>query len=320
MILNCRVAIQNSYIMTFLSALPFELIQELFCHFNHSTTISVLNSLQFTLEKSDKIWRYKILNELKYDKSYFEHTIIPLDQKYLELKTNHSVDYGSEAFTERFQIMEHIGLLPDTPETTKLLDYFIEKYNEFMPDFIQSLLESALISRNQTILNRCKNELYISLKYFEELDYYCNFVAICIAFNHTELIDHIKLQMLNDSELAQEYHQMEMLACCINGNINQLITLYNKSPLSDYYRYIVSELAFKYKNREIIEFLISKSYIDYTALLLVNRAFTDPFYAPYLDKLDATDCRLELLTDYSQSTIALEWYWIMIKREDLAGN
>src|SRR5581483_1539412 len=245
--------------MLYLKFLPFELIQELFCYFNHQTTCSLLEFLNFSPEKSIKIWQYKILNELKYDKSYFEHTIMPFDRKYLELKSNQSVDYGSEAFLDRFEVMEHLGRLPDNNETNTLLYYFIEKYKDCDHGFIESLLMGALTSNNQTILNKYKKYLYCSINSISDVHDHSDLIVLAIAFDHKDFIEHFRKMFLSNPEISNELCQLKMVACCVIGDINNLIALNENDALDDNYYDLSSFFAFEYKYKQIIDFLISKS-------------------------------------------------------------
>jgi len=83
--------------------LPSDLIVELSLYFNHRETIVLLELFP---DLAQRCWLYKINKELNLSPEFIKEyvyngekkTLLPLDEKYLELKARSSVDFGTERY------------------------------------------------------------------------------------------------------------------------------------------------------------------------------------------------------------------------------
>lgn len=148
--------------MTYFSILPLELIKELACYLDHSATSSLL--MMRTIDK-DTIWKYKIINELGYK---LDETVLPLDQKYLEIKALTNVDIGCEVFVKDITILvQRAAKIKDKKQRDNILNYFynlpIVNASENLANCDIAVLAGALESNNQELIEMYKKYLEIDV-------------------------------------------------------------------------------------------------------------------------------------------------------------
>lgn len=154
-------------IIIMLNTLPFDLIRELCCYFNYPTTSDLIAICN--INNADEIWKYKIINELKYD---LDKTLLPLDQKYLQIKARDDVDAGCEIFVNDISLMYYRASKKSDPiERQNLLDYFqnlpiIQSMEEIRSCEI-SILVGALEADNKELIDEYKHYLTIDKNLFD---------------------------------------------------------------------------------------------------------------------------------------------------------
>lgn len=131
--------------MLYFKLLPNELILELSLYFNYRDTILLCSILNC---KNPHIWITKIHKELGYGYEFITQyvydnttqtskTLLPLNEKYLELKARKTADFGTEFYQNMSILIVHISRSNDFQLADELVHYF--------------LILSRLISRNDLI-------------------------------------------------------------------------------------------------------------------------------------------------------------------------
>src|SRR5581483_6037315 len=140
--------------MTYFSLLPHELLLELSLYFNYLDTILVCEFLK--CERID-LWLYKIEKELGYSTEFIREyvydktnktvkTLLPINEKYLELKARKSVDFGTEFYQPQHIQVTRASRLNDFNFANKLTHYFLH-ISKCMPKFSYDLNYGATIAR-----------------------------------------------------------------------------------------------------------------------------------------------------------------------------
>lgn len=131
--------------MLYFKLLPNELILELSLYFNYRDTILLCSILNC---KNPHIWITKIHKELGYGYEFITQyvydnttqtskTLLPINEKYLELKARKTADFGTEFYQNMYILIVHISRSNDFKLADELIHYF--------------LTLSRLISRNDLI-------------------------------------------------------------------------------------------------------------------------------------------------------------------------
>lgn len=149
--------------MLYLQAIPFDLIKELSCYFNHSTTQMLIEICNIHTQIQNHIWKYKINKELNYD---FDKTVLPLDQKYLEIKACDDIDIGCEVFIKDLTLAYYRAAKKSNPvEWRELLDYLqnlpIVQSMEDIRNCEIAILAGALEVNNKELIDEYKHYLII---------------------------------------------------------------------------------------------------------------------------------------------------------------
>ena len=130
---------------TYLSILPSELLLELSLYFNYRDTILACKFLRC---KQVDLWLYKIRRELGYSNIFIQKyvynngilkTLLPINEKYLELKARKSVDFGTEFYHNSRTLIIRSSRLKDFALADELTTYLLqisENQNESLGYFI----------------------------------------------------------------------------------------------------------------------------------------------------------------------------------------
>ena len=120
--------------MLYLDIIPSELILELSLFLNYRDTILISKTLQVNRAELPIFWLNKIRKELGYSNEFIQEnvydngvmkTLLPLNEKYLELKARHSVDFGTERFCDMISLCERAARLKDFKFATELIHYLL---------------------------------------------------------------------------------------------------------------------------------------------------------------------------------------------------
>lgn len=122
--------------MTYLSILPRDLLFELFLYFNYRDTILACQSLPNNICESPLLWIHKIRKELGYSNEFIRDyvydtdnqtskTLLPINEKYLELKARTSVDFGTEFYQAYAILLVRSSRLPDIQLAKELTKYLL---------------------------------------------------------------------------------------------------------------------------------------------------------------------------------------------------
>ena len=166
---------------SFFTTVPLDLIKELSCYMNYQTTTILL---QFCDISADTVWKYKIVHELNYYQSDSDvlnfATVLPLDQKYLELKSITSTDIGCEIFiNDLMEAYRKAVLVKDSYMRHELLEYLqslpIIQTAEDCMLCEMSILKGALEADNKDLIDEYKHYLELDEKMLQQYmntDYY----------------------------------------------------------------------------------------------------------------------------------------------------
>ena len=119
------------------NALPKDLLLAQTLKLNYPDTLMYCENhprLQ-NLCETGELWEYKILNELGIDKEKYLPTSMPLNLKYLEIKSKLGVDIGSEYYIELRYMTIRAARVRDSLERTRLLNH-IGNNNRFSLQYI----------------------------------------------------------------------------------------------------------------------------------------------------------------------------------------
>lgn len=155
--------------MTYFSIIPSELILELSLYFDYRDTVLYCQLLRCN---DIRFWLHKIQKELGYSKSFIteyvynidngiKRTPLPLNEKYLELKSRKSVDFGTEYYKATNVLIQRIGRIKDHKRAIDLTKYFLYIIDITFPDFIkiintgyfEALTEGAISVKNLELVD-----------------------------------------------------------------------------------------------------------------------------------------------------------------------
>ena len=123
--------------MSYFRLLPNELLLELSLYLNYRDTILACDILNC---ERPRLWIYKIHKELGYDNDFIREyvydnttqtmkTLLPLNEKYLELKARKTADFGTEFYQDIFVAIIYASRLKDFQLAGELIHYFITLTN-----------------------------------------------------------------------------------------------------------------------------------------------------------------------------------------------
>ena len=156
--------------MCYIKSLPSDLIKELSCFLNYSSTINLFSIMGSSSNSIEIIWRYKITKELNYA---LDKTLLPLDQKYLQLKARGDIDMGCEVFLRDLPLAYYKAAKKSDPiEREELLDYLqnlpIVQSVEQIRSCEIALLAGALEVNNKELIEEYKHYLKLDGKLLDK--------------------------------------------------------------------------------------------------------------------------------------------------------
>lgn len=191
---------------TYFTLLPKELSLDLSLYFNYRDTILVCKIL-----KCDdiRLWINKIEKELGFSRSFvtqyvydttskIKKTRLTLNEKYLELKSRKSVDFGSEQYAFMNVLINRASRLKDFTLASQLINYFF----------------------NIVKIVRGSNEAY------DELNYYNYVVQGASSVGNFDLVDEMIIMSDRYSELPEEDVNRQIKVAIVKG-------LYEGSPTGE---------------------------------------------------------------------------------------
>lgn len=262
---------------TYFLILPNDLLLELSLYFNYRDTIVFCQFLRcdevnFWLNKIQKELGYssEFIQEYVYDRSHnISKTLLPINEKYIELKTRKSVDFGSEFYRDLTVLSSRSSRLPDFREADELTHYFLhilEKlYNGQDAPFayyqaIQNALGINNIKLADDLLKEIPSEILKRLRW-EVQDYKKRIVTTATFEQYPESnekffekynIDNTKLRRedivrgwANGGHLEQ-MKKHKVSAHELTGNL-----LYKHKNVIDYYNLIPLGLVYIIENGDI---------------------------------------------------------------------
>src|SRR5581483_6172459 len=139
---------------TYFQLLPIELKLALSLYLNYRDT---LLACEFLKCENAEFWINKIRNELGFTSEFVKEyiydsttqtikTLLPLNEKYLELKARTSLDFGVEFYQSPIPILYHMAQLKDF----SFVDEFFAYYSRFINDM--SLQEVSSIENNLKLM------------------------------------------------------------------------------------------------------------------------------------------------------------------------
>ena len=154
--------------MTYLRILPNELLLNLSLYFNYIETVLACEFLK--CEQVD-LWLYKIRQELGYSNDFINEyvydkqnnitkSLLPLNEKYLELKARKGVDFGTEFYQNGRILIMRASRLKDFQLANNLTMYVlnINKINiNSNDDYYLDALQGAIAVGNFALVNRIIN-------------------------------------------------------------------------------------------------------------------------------------------------------------------
>lgn len=164
---------------SYFAILPIDLTLELSLYFNYRDTILACQFLQ--CQRVD-IWLNKIRKELNYSNEFIQEyvydtandiqkTLLPVNEKYLELKARRSADFGCEFYQHMSELIKFASLSTDFKLAMELVKYFY-KINHYLnpQDYYEDytakanraltykiMMRNALAVNDITLANYAKN-------------------------------------------------------------------------------------------------------------------------------------------------------------------
>ena len=155
----------------YISAIPNDLNLELALYFNYQDTLVYCQFLGF----SNAIWLYKIRKELGYDNDFINEyvynsatqekkSLLPANEKYLELKARTSVDFGTEFYQDYNVLIMRSSRLSDFRLADELTHYLLNviKYTsveEYKKNY-KVAIRGAVAVRNIALVDKLLNNYY----------------------------------------------------------------------------------------------------------------------------------------------------------------
>lgn len=158
---------------TYFALLPYDLTLELSLYLNYRDTCL---SCAFLRCDQPTLWINKIRWELGYSNEFIQQyvynsqtnmrmTLLPLNEKYLELKSRKTADFGSEFYKDIDILINFSSRITDFPLAIELTKYFIRihEYQGNEPDthrrIYQDILKNALSRNNMELARFAYNKL-----------------------------------------------------------------------------------------------------------------------------------------------------------------
>lgn len=165
--------------MSYFGLLPSELLFELFLHFNYRDTILYCQALSIDICQKPFLWLYKIRKELGYSNEFIHEyvydngvmkTLLPINEKYLELKARKGVDFGCEFYKGYPRLIVRSSRLNDFKLADELTHYLlnISKVSSdtlFQRKVYQIAIRGAIGNNNIVLADKLIDEYYHQSNY-----------------------------------------------------------------------------------------------------------------------------------------------------------
>ena len=169
--------------------LPTELLLDLSLYFNYRDTLLACKILKCG---DAWLWTNKIEKELGFSRNFVKQyvydntakikkTRLALNEKYLELKSRKSVDFGSEQYAFMNVLLNRASRIKDFALASSLVNYFLNFAKE--------------VSSSSSELN------------FTRLAYYIHVIQGASSVNNFDLVDEMILMANQDSENSEEVNK-----------------------------------------------------------------------------------------------------------------
>ena len=153
---------------TYFTVLPNELKRELSLYLNYR---DIVVACEFLNCENPEFWIHKIHNELGYNLEFIrdyvydtrtgiQKTLLPLNEKYLELKSRRSIDFGTEFHNRLVTLLYRLSQLQDFELAEELLDYLfkfiddMDLYSLLNDSVLRQIIRGAAGSGNIQLLNK----------------------------------------------------------------------------------------------------------------------------------------------------------------------
>lgn len=161
--------------MTYFLVLPSDLTLELSLYLNYRDSCL---ACEFLKCERIEFWLNKIRRELRFSNEFIQQyiydgktvkTLLPINEKYLELKARTTADFGTEFYQSITILIKFSSLIRDFALAKQLVQYFLtilgydEGSNEFQKDFRQSVQYKNIL-RNSMAVNNVKLASAIAFK------------------------------------------------------------------------------------------------------------------------------------------------------------
>ena len=138
---------------TYFIILPAEIKRELSLYLNYRDSIL---ACEFLRCENAEFWIHKIRNELGYDQEFIRKyvydpgtkiskTLLPLNEKYLELKARKFADFGTESYQGLTVLFYRISQLKDLSYANELFKYMIKFVEDF--SYLKVILNDDIMIR-----------------------------------------------------------------------------------------------------------------------------------------------------------------------------
>jgi len=254
--------------------LPKDLILQLSLYLNYRDIWS-LNDFSTKYKNiclAPDIWLYKIRTELVYSNDFINQyvydvtnntmkTLLPLNEKYMELKSRNSVDFGSEYFKKLEVVLYKAARSKDHNLARKLINYFTKWYQYFERDFAKEIIIGAISVANIDLVYDIMNK-YLGASNKDYLR-----THIVTMFGHgviiqgyyeasQEIRNKINLQSYDVTPefLAMEIFRINILTGLAAGNHLEELKSHNPDRTDPSLSYTLSDAANKNAAYDIINY------------------------------------------------------------------
>lgn len=145
--------------------LPKELILQLSLYLNYRDIwlLNDFSTIYRDICMAPDIWLYKIREELGYSNEFINQyvydsinktkkTLLPLNEKYIELKSRTRVDLGSEYYKTIDVLLYKASRIKDHKLARYLIDYFLKWYSGLKPLFTKLIITGAFSTGNTKLV------------------------------------------------------------------------------------------------------------------------------------------------------------------------
>lgn len=133
--------------LRYFDLLPLDLVYEQALFLNIAETEAYSESQRCRLSQ-DRLWDRKIQGELGIPREYYRDSIMPRKEKFIELKSRTSVEYGSERYLPMAKCLGRAVRLRDRKLAREMVEYFRSNNTRLNNDVVYSLIVEGATARN----------------------------------------------------------------------------------------------------------------------------------------------------------------------------